>query len=99
MKIEDISDTLGALALQGPSARVILQKAADGDIDGLKYFRMTEATIRGMKVTVSRTGYTGDLGYEIWVPKGAGYKKSHPGAVSFVQRFGSSLNSTCICTP
>ena len=68
VKLEDISDTMGALALQGPLARVILQKAADGDIDGLKYFRMTEATVRGVKVTVSRTGYTGDLGYEIWMP-------------------------------
>jgi aminomethyltransferase len=68
VNIEDISDSVGALALQGPSARVILQKAADGDIDGLKYFRVTECAIGGVKVTVSRTGYTGDLGYEIWMP-------------------------------
>ncbi|MBI1966431.1 MAG: aminomethyl transferase family protein [Gemmatimonadetes bacterium] len=65
--IEDVSESTAALALQGPNARVILQQLTDADLTALKYFRLTPATIRGIPVTISRTGYTGDLGYEIWV--------------------------------
>jgi aminomethyltransferase len=65
-KIEDISAGTGALALQGPLARDIL-KACGADVDGLKYFRLTNTSIRKTQVAISRTGYTGDLGYEIWV--------------------------------
>jgi aminomethyltransferase len=46
----------------------VLDAAADADIRGLKYFRMTRGAIGGVPVEVSRTGYTGDLGYEIWMP-------------------------------
>jgi aminomethyltransferase len=67
--VEDISDRLGALALQGPTSRAILQSCVEGaDIARLKYFRVTPARLRGVPVEISRTGYTGDLGYEIWVP-------------------------------
>jgi aminomethyltransferase len=67
--VEDISDRLGALALQGPTSRAILEKCVEGaDITNLKYFRVTPARLRGIPVEISRTGYTGDLGYEIWVP-------------------------------
>jgi glycine cleavage system T protein (aminomethyltransferase) len=67
--IEDISDRLGALALQGPTSRPILESCVEGaDIARLKYFRVTPARLRGIPVEISRTGYTGDLGYEIWVP-------------------------------
>jgi aminomethyltransferase len=65
--IEDVSDRTAALSLQGPSSREILQLAAERDLSGLKYFRLTDAKIRGIPVTISRTGYTGDLGYEVWV--------------------------------
>lgn len=67
VRIEDVSDATAALALQGPSSRAILERAADASLSGLKYFRLTQATIRGVAVTITRTGYTGDLGYEIWV--------------------------------
>ena len=67
--IEDISDTVAALALQGPLAREILHVAAEGAADDLKFFRLTPARIRGVPVTISRTGYTGDLGYEIWLAR------------------------------
>jgi aminomethyltransferase len=68
VKIEDISDRLGALALQGPTSRAILESCVEGaDIARLKYFRVTPARIAGIPVEISRTGYTGDLGYEIWV--------------------------------
>ena len=65
--IEDVSDSTGALALQGPLSRAILQRLSPADFDALKYFRLAHTTIRDIPVTISRTGYTGDLGYEIWV--------------------------------
>ncbi len=66
--IEDVSERLAALALQGPTSAQILRQLSDADIDGLKYFRVTTGTIAGVGVEISRTGYTGDLGYEIWIP-------------------------------
>jgi glycine cleavage system T protein (aminomethyltransferase) len=66
--IEDISESTAALALQGPTSGRLLDAAADADIRSLKYFRMTRGTIGGVPVDISRTGYTGDLGYEIWMP-------------------------------
>ncbi|HYJ86254.1 MAG TPA: aminomethyltransferase family protein, partial [Pyrinomonadaceae bacterium] len=69
VKIEDISETVAALALQGPtSGRLLMNLVKDADIENLKYFRVTTGTIKGVPVEISRTGYTGDLGYEIWVP-------------------------------
>jgi aminomethyltransferase len=66
--VEDISDRLGALALQGPTSRAILQACVeDADVAALKYFRVVPARLRGIPVEISRTGYTGDLGYEIWM--------------------------------
>lgn len=65
--LEDVSERTAALSLQGPSSRAILQIAAERDLSNLKYFRLTSATIRGIPVTISRTGYTGDLGFEVWV--------------------------------
>ena len=67
-EIEDISEKTAALALQGPTSGKLLQAVADADIGKLKYFRVTHGKIAGVKVDISRTGYTGDLGYEIWVP-------------------------------
>ena len=66
VQVEDISDSLAALALQGPLAGEILQQLAGPAIAQLKYFRHAAAVIAGMKVSVTRTGYTGDLGYELW---------------------------------
>ena len=66
--IEDISEEVAALALQGPTTAGLLRAVAKADIDSLKYFRVTSGSIGGVKVEISRTGYTGDLGYEIWMP-------------------------------
>jgi aminomethyltransferase len=68
VEIEDISENTAALALQGPTSGKLLQAVADADIAKLKYFRVTHGKIAGVKVDISRTGYTGDLGYEIWAP-------------------------------
>ena len=67
VRIDDVSDSTAALALQGPNARAILEAATEQDLSGLRYFRLAHATVRGVPVTITRTGYTGDLGYEIWV--------------------------------
>ena len=64
--IQDVSDTTAAVALQGPLARTILQQCTEADVAGLKYFRLIHGSIRGIDVAISRTGYTGDLGFEIW---------------------------------
>jgi len=68
VSIEDVSEQIAALALQGPTAGRVLDAVADADIRSLKYFRMTRGSIAGVRVDISRTGYTGDLGYEIWIP-------------------------------
>jgi glycine cleavage system T protein (aminomethyltransferase) len=67
VSIQDVSEQIAALALQGPNAFKILQQAIAMDIGGLRFFRLASAEILDMPVVVSRTGYTGDLGYEIWL--------------------------------
>jgi aminomethyltransferase len=66
--IDDVSDSVAALALQGPLSARVLRACSDIDVDRLKYFRVASGRLGGASVDVSRTGYTGDLGYEIWVP-------------------------------
>jgi aminomethyltransferase len=66
--IEDVSEQVAALALQGPTSARVLGSAAKADIESLRYFRVTSGSIAGVPVDISRTGYTGDLGYEIWMP-------------------------------
>ncbi len=68
VEIEDVSETTAALALQGPMAARVLRAAADANIETLRYFRVRHGRIAGVPVDISRTGYTGDLGYEIWMP-------------------------------
>ena len=65
--INDVSESTAALALQGPNARLILQQLTSDDLSAVRYFRLIQTTLKGIQVTISRTGYTGDLGYEIWV--------------------------------
>jgi glycine cleavage system T protein (aminomethyltransferase) len=65
--IDDISEEVAALALQGPTSARLLRAVASVDIDKLKYFRVASGALAGVRVDVSRTGYTGDLGYEIWM--------------------------------
>lgn len=75
VQIEDISEKVAALALQGPTSAKLLKSVAEADIANLKYFRVTHGKIAGIPVDISRTGYTGDLGYEIWIPCGDGARK------------------------
>ncbi|MGH7929170.1 MAG: aminomethyltransferase family protein, partial [Candidatus Binatia bacterium] len=66
VEIRECSEEIVALALQGPNSLSILQEVVDTGLSGLRFFRLTRANIMGTPVLVSRTGYTGDLGYEIW---------------------------------
>ena len=68
VEIVDISEQVASLALQGPTSGRLLMHVAEADIENLKYFRVTTGKVAGVPVEISRTGYTGDLGYEIWIP-------------------------------
>jgi aminomethyltransferase len=68
VSVDDITEEIAALALQGPTSARLLRRVADAPLEALKYFRATRGTIAGVPVDISRTGYTGDLGYEIWMP-------------------------------
>ncbi len=68
VNIEDITEQVAALALQGPTSGRLLNAVAEANITNLKYFRVTHGKIAGVPVDISRTGYTGDLGFEIWMP-------------------------------
>ncbi len=69
VQVDDVSEEIAALAVQGPTSAGLLSSVTDMAIGGLKYFRMTSATIAGADVDISRTGYTGDLGFEIWMKR------------------------------
>ncbi|MCB9136087.1 MAG: aminomethyl transferase family protein [Anaerolineales bacterium] len=73
VEIRDVSTEVASLALQGPNSRAILKaaiqqtnKPTNPPINTLRYFYLTSATIADIPVTITRTGYTGDLGYELW---------------------------------
>ncbi len=71
VEIEDVTDAVAALALQGPRSRGVLEAATGEEWGSLRYFRRRACVIAGVDVDVSRTGYTGDLGYELWIPAAA----------------------------
>ncbi len=68
VEIEDVSESVAAVALQGPWSRAVLEAAAGESFADLRYFRRRPSSIAGTAIDVSRTGYTGDLGYELWIP-------------------------------
>lgn len=66
VEVDDISDQVCALALQGPLSRAVLESVTQQDFGDLRYYRRRAAQVGDVPVDVSRTGYTGDLGYELW---------------------------------
>jgi glycine cleavage system T protein (aminomethyltransferase) len=68
VEIEEVTEALAALALQGPRSRAVLEAATGESFAELRYYRRRTATIAGVELDISRTGYTGDLGYELWLP-------------------------------
>ena len=76
VQVEDISESYGLLALQGPHAYDVLCELGQfsDSVGRLRYFESTVIQMEQVPVVVSRTGFTGDLGYELWVPKEAALK-------------------------
>lgn len=68
VEIAEVSEKIAALAVQGPTSREVLRRLSNGAVEGLRFFRFAAAEIENIPVVVSRTGYTGDLGYELWAP-------------------------------
>ncbi|MBW2471278.1 MAG: aminomethyltransferase family protein, partial [Deltaproteobacteria bacterium] len=69
--LEDITESIAAVAVQGPTSRDILKQLTDVDMDSLAYYRVAAGKIDGLDAHISRSGFTGDLGYEIWVENSA----------------------------
>jgi len=69
VQIDDVSERVAALSLQGPTSRDVLKQIAEADVDALRYFQLTPANIANCEVEITRTGYTGDLGYEVWMAR------------------------------
>ncbi len=69
VSIEDHTDELAALALQGPLSRAVLEAASQSSLADLPWFERRSLSVGGIDLDVSRTGYTGDLGYELWVAR------------------------------
>ncbi len=67
VSITEVTESLAALALQGPLSRGVLESLTDESFADLRYFRRRPSTARTIPIDVTRTGYTGDLGYELWV--------------------------------
>ena len=72
--IEEETEATAALALQGPLSRAILEDATGESFADLRYFRRRPSKVGKVAVDVSRTGYTGDLGYELWIPTAGAVK-------------------------
>ncbi|MFQ5942804.1 MAG: aminomethyltransferase family protein [Anaerolineales bacterium] len=67
-EVTDVSSSIAALALQGPNARqILLGTAGSDDLAELPYYHLTRGEVGGAPVAITRTGYTGDLGYELWM--------------------------------
>jgi aminomethyltransferase len=64
--LEDVSDQMGLLALQGPEAAKILQPLTKTDLSSIKYYHFAEGEVAGMPMIISRTGYTGEDGFELY---------------------------------
>lgn len=68
VELEDRTDDVALLALQGPKAEAILARLTDADLGAIRYYRFAEGTVDGVAATISRTGYTGEDGFELYVP-------------------------------
>lgn len=66
--LEDVSDRYALIAVQGPDAPAIVQRLTATDLAPIKYYRFVEGEVAGVPAIISRTGYTGELGFELYVP-------------------------------
>jgi aminomethyltransferase len=77
VEVDDCTHSLGMIAIQGPLSQQITQRFVKGDLAALKYYAWMETEVCGMPMTLSRTGYTGEDGFEIYVPSGHETKVWH----------------------
>jgi aminomethyltransferase len=70
VSVEDCTHNLGMIAIQGPLSQQITQRICKGDLASLKYYAWMDTTVCGIAMTLSRTGYTGEDGFEVYVPNG-----------------------------
>ena len=70
VEVKNVSDDFALLAVQGPESQRILQTLTDKDLNQIKYYRFAPATVAGVSAIVSRSGYTGEDGFEVFVPPG-----------------------------
>jgi aminomethyltransferase len=66
--ISDISDQTALIAVQGPSSLSLLRKLTEADLSTLQYYRFVRGSVAGVDMVISRTGYTGELGFELYFP-------------------------------
>lgn len=71
VEISDDSDDIALIALQGPASQAILTSLTDVDLDAVGYYRFVEGAVAGAHGIVSRTGYTGEDGFELYLPAAA----------------------------
>lgn len=85
--VDDASDETALIALQGPESHGILSALTDADLSSLRYYRWTDAGVAGRRTTLSRTGYTGEYGFEIYCDPG-----DAPAIWSALMEAGSSVD-------
>ena len=74
VQLTDVSDDVALLALQGPGSAAILAQLTDTDLDAIGYYHFAEGAVDGIQAVISRTGYTGEDGFELYVPSHDGGK-------------------------
>ncbi|HDL19246.1 MAG TPA: glycine cleavage system aminomethyltransferase GcvT [Bacteroidetes bacterium] len=74
VNMKNISDATTLLAVQGPKSRELLQKLTDTDLSVIKFYHFTHGAVNGAQMTISRTGYTGELGFELYMDNQYGVK-------------------------
>ena len=67
-RVIDRSDDTGLIALQGPRAQLVLARLTDTQLDGIRYYHFTEGSVADVPAVISRTGYTGEDGFELYLP-------------------------------
>lgn len=74
VKLENVSDTIALLAIQGPNAQNVLQQLTSVNLSNIKFYWFDEGEVDGVPMTISRTGYTGEIGYELYFDEKYGDK-------------------------
>jgi aminomethyltransferase len=68
VEFTDRSESFGLLALQGPCAEAILARLTDTDLGAIRFYHFVDGSVAGIETVISRTGYTGEAGFELYAP-------------------------------